>query len=105
MRDKPLVFRSGYSKVAYQPGQKIADVKAAVKYSTCEPLYFRVTIGSCAKEHNFMSFEEAMLFCDVNNLWIDTKDWDDPKKGMLKFYAYECVVTLENGLIVELDID
>ena len=93
---KPLVFTSGYAKNDYVPGQKVADVKAAIDYDTGKVRYFRVTIGASAREHNFLTFEEAMLFCDINDLWIDSKHWSDPKIGMMKFWCSR-QVTLEDG--------
>ena len=94
---KPLVFTSGYSTAEHIPGQKIADVKAAIDYDTGEVRYFRVTIGASANEHNFLTFEEAMLFCDINNYWIrSTELWRNPNVGMLKIWA-DNRVKLEDG--------
>lgn len=99
---KPLVFKSGYQKKPYSADQRYASVRAAIDYDTDEVLYFQVCIGSCATEHNFLSFEEAMLYCDINNLYVDTKDWDNPKIGMDKFFANKKFV-LDNGTIVDLN--
>ena len=93
---KPLVFTSGYSTAPLRKGQKIADVKAAIDYDTGEVCYFRVTIGADVQEHNFLTFEEAMIFYDVNDLWFDSTYWSNPKIGMMKFWCSR-QVTLEDG--------
>ena len=98
---KPIV-KTGFPCQPHRNGQKIADVYACISYTTGLPLYYRVTVGASASDHNFLSFEEAMLFCDINGYWVDTDGWDDPKQGIYKFYSPSEVVRLEDGRVVEI---
>jgi len=98
---KPVV-KKGVSYQPYRTGQKIASVYVCISYETGLPLYYRVNIGASAKDHNFLSFEEAMLFCDINGYWVDTKDWGNPKLGINKFYSPSSKVQLEDGRVLEI---
>lgn len=96
------VVKTGFPRQPYKNGQKIASVYACISYETGLPLYYRVNIGASAKDHNFLSFEEAMLFCDINGYWVDTDGWDDPRLGICKFYSSSTVVQLEDGCVLEI---
>lgn len=98
---KPIV-KTDFPRQPHRNGQKIASVRACISYMTGLPLYYRVNTGSSALNHNFLSFEEAMVFCDVNGYWVDTDGWDDPKLGICKFYSPNTVVRLENGCVLEI---
>ena len=95
------VVKARFPCQPYKNGQKIASVYVCISYETGLPLYYRVTIGASAKEHNFLSFEEAMLFCDINGYWINTQDWDNPEHGLIKFYSTAKEVKLDDGRTVE----
>ena len=97
------IVKTGIPYQPYKNGQKIASVYVCISYETGLPLYYRVNCGASAKDHNFLSFEEAMLFCDMNGYWIDTKDWDNPNIGLTKVYTASRRVTLEDGRIVAID--
>ena len=97
---KPIV-KAGFPCHPHKNGQKIANVYVCISYETGLPLYYRVTIGALANDHNFLTFEEAMMFCDLNNLWVDTTNWGDPNIGIMKFYSACTKVTLEDGRTVE----
>lgn len=99
---KPVI-KKGVSYQPYRTGQKIASVYVCVSYKTGLPLYYRVVIGASAKDHNFLSFEEAMLFCDINGYYVNTKDWGNPKLGINKFYSPSSKVRLEDGRVLEID--
>lgn len=94
------VVKTGFQYQPCKNGQKIASVYVCISYETGLPLYYRINIGASAKDHNFLSFEEAMLFCDINGYWIDTEDWDNPKIGLVKFYSPSDKVTLNDGRTV-----
>ena len=95
------VVKTGFPCQPYKNGQKIASVYVCISYATGLPLYYRVNNGASGKDHNFLSFEEAMLFCDINGYWIDTQDWDNPNIGLFKFYSTAKEVKLDDGHIVE----
>ena len=95
------VVKTGLPYRPYKNGQKIAFVYVCISYETGLPLYYRVNIGSSAKDHNFLSFEEAMIFCDINGYWIDTTNWNDPNIGLTKFYYASDKVKLEDGRVKE----
>ena len=94
------VVKTGFPRKPYKNGQKTASVYVCISYETGLPLYYRVNSGASAKDHNFLSFEEAMLFCDINGYWIDTENWDNPKIGLVKFYSPSDKVTLDDGRTV-----
>lgn len=98
---KPIV-KTGIPCQPHRNGQKIACLYACISYETGLPLYYRVTVGASALDHNFLSFEEAMLFCDINGYWVDTDGWDDPRLGICKFYSPSSVVRLEDGRVIEI---
>lgn len=84
---KPLVIKSGYSNVPYRIGQNIAWVKAGIDYDTGEVVSFRVMYGPQHEIRYFKTFEEAMMFCDINDFYIEeTEKWSDPHIGMSKFF-------------------
>ena len=91
------IVKSGFPYQPHKNGQKIASVYACISYETGLPLYYRVNIGASAKDHNFLSFEEAVIFCDMNGYWVDTKGWDNPNIGLAMFYTTSTKVTLEDG--------
>ena len=89
------IVKTGFPYQPYKCGQKIASVYVCISYKTGLPLYYRVSIPH--EDHCFLCFEEAMLFCDINGYWIDTKDWDNPNIGLVKFYSFSDKVTLDDG--------
>lgn len=91
------IVKTGFSSQPHKDWQKIASIYACISYETGLPLYYRVVVGASAKDHNFLSFEEAMVFCDLNGYWVDTTNWDKPNIGLLKFYSSTTKVELENG--------
>lgn len=97
---RPFVIKSRFDGSFPQPSQQIAVVELAID-GEWQPLYFRVTTYIDDKEHNFLTFEEAMLFCDLNNLWVNTIGWNDPYCGISAFFVYGHTVTLDNGQTVE----
>ena len=97
------VVKLGIPYAPYKFGQLIANVYVCISYSTGLPLFYSVivcdnAINNC---HNFLTFEEAMLFCDMNGYWIDTKDWDNPDIGIIKCYCASDKVLLEDGRVIE----
>lgn len=56
------IVKTGFPYQPYKNWQKVASVYAIISYETGLPLYYRVNSGVPAKDHNFLSFEEAMLF-------------------------------------------
>ena len=79
----------------------IADIFVCISYTTGLPLFYRVhTNGSY---HNFISFEEAVIFCDLHDYWIDTSDWSDYRIGLTKFYVTCNSIDLENGTKLKID--
>ena len=97
---KPIV-KTGFPYQPHKNGQKIANVYVCTSYKTGLPLYYIVTIGSFLHIHNFLTLEEAMIFCDIHNFWVDTTDWNDPDIGLTKFYSPSTKVTLEDGRTIE----
>ena len=97
------IVKTGFPCQPYKNGQKVASVYAIISYETGLPLYYRVNIGSSAKDHNFLSFEEAMLFCDINGYWINTEGWDNPCIGLTKIYSTLRRITLEDGRTITID--
>ena len=91
------IVKTGFPCQPYKNGQKVASVCAIISYETGLPLYYRVNIGASAKDHNFLSFEEAMLFCALNGYCVDTKGSDNPYIGLAMFYTTSNKVTLEDG--------
>lgn len=83
-------------------GQTTANLYVCISYCTGLPLYYRVEVMKISTYqstsiYNFLSFEEAMLFCDLHGYWINTQDWNDPNIGLIKFYSPSPYVHLENG--------
>ena len=91
------IVKTGFPCQPYKNGQKIASVYVIISYETGLPLYYRVNAVPASKDHNFLSFEEAMLFCDLNGYWVDTQDWDNPCIGLTKIYSTSRRITLEDG--------
>ena len=89
--------------VPYKIGQLRANVYACISYSTGLPLFYTVAVCNAITDyHNFLTFEEAMLFCDMNGYWIDTRNWNDPDIGLNKVYCPNIKVKLEDGRIIEI---
>ena len=111
-RPKKIV-KTGVPCKPHADGQQIAEVYVCISYETGLPLYYRVSIGRVSlyhlsrglnmnlKVHNFLTFEEAMLFCDINGYWVDTRFWSDPDIGMTMFYSPSTTVQLDDGRTIE----
>jgi len=102
------IVKTGIPRQPHKNGQPIASVYVCISYKTGKPLYYRVdtaptpvcsVYSELVKDvvHNFITFEEAMVYCDVNGYWVDTTDWDNPSIGMIKFCTTARKVLLENG--------
>ena len=82
-------------------GQWIANISVCISYSTGEPLFYSVrTKLDDYVSHRFLSLEEAMVWCDMHNLYINTNGWD--KTGLMQVYALEQMMPLENGSMLTL---
>ena len=97
------IVKTGFPYQPYKNWQKVAYVYAVISYETGLPLYYRVNAVPTSKDHNFLSFEEAMLFCDLNGYWVDTKDWDNSCIGLIKIYSTSRRITLEDGRTITVD--
>lgn len=97
------VVKFGIPYVPYKVGQLIANVSVCISYSTGLPLFYNVAVcnNAITDYHNFLTFEEAMLFCDMNGYWIDTRNWNDPDIGLIKFYYPHTKVKLEDGRVIK----
>lgn len=98
------VVKTGFPSKPYREGQTIADIFVCISYTTGLPLFYRVqTYDNKDSQHNFISFEEAVMFCDLHDYWIDTSDWSDYRIGLTKFYVTCNSVDLENGTKLKID--
>ena len=105
-KPKPIVVED-LPKQIHKKSQATADIRVCISYSTGEPLFY---VASVARYHNannsavlaanikdyaFMTLEEAMVFCDLHDIYVDTSCWST--LGLLSFYACQRVIKLENG--------
>lgn len=108
-------------KQIYKKGQATADIRVCISYSTGEPLFYVASVIhyhsannsaiptasndnalankdyalASIKDYAFMTLEEAIVFCDLHDIYIDTTSWST--LGLISFYAFQRVIKLENG--------
>ena len=95
------VVKTGIPYAPYKAGQPIAHLHVCVSYHTGLPLFYSVTVEDIYDYHNFLTFEEAIVFCDMNGYWVDSKDWSNPDIGLNKCYYVNDKVKLEDGRVIE----
>lgn len=97
-KPKPVIV-DDLPKQIYKKGQATADIGVCISYSTGEPLFYIVTVNSTAaiaiEDHAFMTLEEAMVFCDLHDIYVDTSCWST--LGLRSFYTCQRTIKLENG--------
>ena len=119
-KPKPIVVED-LPKQIHKKGQATADIRVCISYSTGEPLFYVASITyyhsvnnsaistasedyalaskdcvlSSIKDYAFMTLEEAMMFCDLHDIYVDTTSWNTT--GLISFYAFQHVIKLENG--------
>lgn len=119
-KPKPIIVEDAPKQI-YKKGQATADIRVCTSYSTGEPLFYVASVihyhsannsaipttsndyalasKDCAlasiKDYAFMTLEEAMVFCDLHDIYVDTSYWST--LGLLSFYTFLRVIRLENG--------
>lgn len=98
-KPKPILVEN-LPKQIYRKGQSTADISVCISYSTSEPLFYVATLNSSniaigIEDHTFMTLEEAMVFCDLHDIYVDTTYWNIT--GLISFYTCQHVIKLENG--------
>lgn len=120
-KPKPIVVED-LPKQIYKKGQATADIRVCISYSTGEPLFYIASIIRChdannsailatsiednalasidnalasIKDYAFMTLEEAMVFCDLHDIYVDTSCWST--LGLVSFYTALRTIKLENG--------
>jgi hypothetical protein len=94
-KPKPILVED-LPKQIHREGQLIADISVCISYSTGEPLFYVVSVNSTGiKDYAFMTLEEAIVFCDLHNIYVDTVCWST--LGLVSFYTTLRAVKLENG--------
>ena len=97
-KPKPIIVEDAPKQI-YKEGQLMADISVCISYSTAEPLFYVAIVNSTVavsiKGHTFMTLEEAMVFCDLHDIYVDTTCWST--LGLRSFYTCQRAVKLENG--------
>ena len=92
---KPLL--KPCSGKTYKPGQFCVDIYVHVSYETGEYKYFSLRLHK--RDYNFASFEEAMMFCDMHDLYVNDSLW--PRFGLCMMIDEHKNVTLEDGRVLQ----
>lgn len=121
-KPKPIIVEDAPKQI-YKKGQATADIRVCISYSTGEPMFYVASVTRChdannstilatsiednalastkdcaltsIKDYAFMTLEEAMVFCDLHDIYVDTSYWST--LGLVSFYTSLRVIRLENG--------
>lgn len=96
MYTAPKPFLKPCSGQAHKPGQACTTMFVHVSYESGEHKYFSLRLNG--HDYNFASFEEAMVFCDMNDLYVDDRLW--PAYGLPMVVDDRKCVTLEDGRVL-----
>lgn len=100
------IIKTGFSQKFRAKDQESAGITVCIDFDTGTPLYYEVVVVHYGKigttRHNFLTFEEAMMFCDINNYCVDTHGWDT--YGLVMFYTIAHEIKLENGKVISLNV-
>ena len=99
------IIKTGFSQKIRSKDQAVAGITVCIDFDTSTPLYYEVVVyyeKIKTTRHKFLTFEEAMVFCDINDYCVDTYGWDT--YGLTMFYTNAHKIKLENGKIISLDV-